>query len=474
MANKSDLAVYKPDAGLKLSLRDLMVVLFRRRWIVLGVSLPIIFFGIYGTVTTTDRFTASSQVLLEMRSVEDPSFQQRAVDVDALMSTAVQIAQSIPVATKAAVALFDSLPQYREHDRGLGEIKTRDDLRDVILEHVECGQVGESNLLSIRYSHVSADFALAVVGALTSAYIQYNIEKGQNAAAIGYYAEQIAETQDEIDALMAQRLAVYDSAGLNAGKTNNEAGVQQMRSLESTYYKAVSRRMGLEERYRGVVDAIALNSDYMPSLTSSGKDDNLVVARAAYDKALLELARLRTSYQDSSQFVIRQMEYVAEARRIYHEVRGNMVSDVKIDLDMAIAEEQGLRESLEKYKADLLAYPALEKELYSIDLQIEAKKDLLESLQVKRGEVRLKVQGDERISNITRLNVPSIELGVGGGKKFLYLFVAALFALALGVIVALLLDMQDHRIYDRHQAEVALQLPVLGAVSPSRTVSEKR
>ena len=38
-------------------------------------------------------------------------------------------------------------------------------------------------------------------------------------------------------------------------------------------------------------------------------------------------------------------------------------------------------------------------------------------------------------------------------------------AVVLGLVVALLVDAQDHRIFDRRQAESRLEVPVLGAIS---------
>jgi capsular polysaccharide biosynthesis protein len=55
---------------------------------------------------------------------------------------------------------------------------------------------------------------------------------------------------------------------------------------------------------------------------------------------------------------------------------------------------------------------------------------------------------------------------VAGSKKFLYLMLASMFAVALGFLSALFFENQDHRIYDRRQAEQALEIPVLGAISP--------
>jgi uncharacterized protein involved in exopolysaccharide biosynthesis len=205
----------------------------------------------------------------------------------------------------------------------------------------------------------------------------------------------------------------------------------------------------------------------MPSLSTSGQNANIIDARANYDKAVLDLAQLRMTYQEESPLFQRQLQFVEETRRIFLNIREDFVTDLKINSDMAMAEENALSESLNEYRRGIEVYPALQRELYTIDLQVDARRELLKALQTKRGEVRLKVQGDERISNITQLNAPSILVGVGQGKKSLYLVMAVVLALVLGVLVALLVDAQDHRIYDLRQAETALDLPVLGSISPA-------
>lgn len=449
------------------SLRDVLVVLYRRRWLIAGVAGPIIAFGIYGALATIARYTASSELRIEARGVENPSFEQRPVEYDIVMSGATQIAQSIPVATKAAEAIWDSLPAYAATNDDLKLIGSKSALTDVILGGVRSSQVGESNLLKINFEHEDPRFALLVDGALTEAFVRYNVEKGQNSGAVAYYDDQIAKAGAEIDSLLAQRVAVFRNSGLNAFQVNNESGIQQMRSLESAFYRTNSTRMAVQDRYDGVRAAIVADPDYMPSLSTSGQNANIIDARASYDKASLDLAQLRMTYQDESPLVQRQLKFVEETRRIFLSIREDFVRDLKINVDMAIAEESALARSLEKYRAGIEAYPALQRELYTIDLQVDARRELLKALQTKRGEVRLKVQGDERISNITQLNAPTILVGVGQGKKSLYLGLAVVMALVLGVLVAMLADAQDHRIYDPRQAETALDLPVLGSISPA-------
>lgn len=467
--NNTALIPQMQPTGSSRNLRDILVVLYRRRWIIAGVAGPIIAVGIYGALATIARYTASSELRIEARGVEDPSFEQRPVEYDIVMSGAAQIAQSIPVATKAAEAVWDSLPAHAARNAELKLIESESALVDIILGGVSSSQVGESNLLRINFEHVDPHFALLVDRALTSAFISYNVEKGQNSGAIAYYDDQIAKAGAEIDSLLALRVSVFQRSGLDAFQVNNDSGIQQMRALETAYYRARSNRVAAQDKYRGVQAAIAADADYMPSLSTSGQNANIIDARANYDKAMLDLAQLRMTYQDESPLVQRQLQFVDETRRIFLSIREDFVRDLKINADMAAAEENSLAESLGEYRRGIEAYPALQRELYTIDLQVDARRELLKALQTKRGEVRLKVQGDERISNITQLNAPSILVGVGQGKKSLYLAMAVVLALVLSVLVALLVDAQDHRIYDLRQAETALELPVLGSISPAES-----
>jgi uncharacterized protein involved in exopolysaccharide biosynthesis len=456
----------------RLNVRDLLMVFFRRRWIVLGIAVPIIAFGIYGLLTTTDSFTASSQILIEARYLENPSFRPVVVEYDILMSTASQVAASIPVAAKAALILEDSIPILKANDPQLTTINSTQDLRDLILKKISCGQVGESNILAINFTHRNPDLALMVVGAVTDAYREYSVESGQNVKALDYYNEQIKELQAEINDLMVQRVAIYDMAGMTAFQVNNSAGIQQMRQVEYAYHQARSTRQGLEDKYNSLALAVASDPDYVPS-TGAREKTTILSAKITLDDAIMELAKLRMSYNDSSTFVVRQTEYVERARQVFDAERQGIVTDLRLELEIERAKEISLLESLGDYKAELTAYPDIERQVYAIDLQVDSQKELLKALQIKRGEIRLKAEGDQRISNITPLNQPSVGFDVASGQKFIYLIFTTIIGIILGLVVALLVDAQDHRIFDRRQAESALEIPVLGAISPSEMSSGK-
>ena len=458
----------------QLSLRDILIVLFRRRWVILGIALPMIAFGAYGTWTTADSWTAEAQVLIDARSVEDPSLRERPLDFDVLMNTAAQVAQSIPVAEGAALAIFPEVRRIIEDNSLTLELESEDDLRDMILEKFNCGQVGESNILSLSYSHEDPDLAVTIVQGMLTAFMDYWVESRRNSNALDYYSEQIAIVQGEIDSFMAKRAAIYSEKGINAFPVNNSAGIQQMRQMEYSFFQARSNRMEKESQYREIQARVHSNPDDLPSVLKGNANTGLRSSFNSWEEARLELAKLRMTYQEDSTHIQRQKEFVEEARKLFVEARDSYLEDLRVDLSTALAREKSLEDALGEYREKLEKFPGLELEISSLDMQINTQSDLLEALYMKRGEVRLSTDSDARTSNITPLNEPSVYFGVSGGKKVIYLLMTMVLALVLGLVAAFLVDAQDHRIFDPRQAEQRLMVPVLGTISTAEIPAGKQ
>jgi uncharacterized protein involved in exopolysaccharide biosynthesis len=454
-------AVGRPSQGGR---RDLFAALIRRRWIALGIALPIILVAVIGTLRSSDVVSASARVMIEAKQPENPTFGYVSVDYTVLMSTAAQVALSIPVADKAAAALVDSLPALVAADPALARVDTPAKLRDVLLGGVDAAQVGESNILSIAFRHTDPRLCLAAVGALTEAYIDYSIESQQNTRAIGYYTDQINGVQAELDTLMSRRARILGAAGYSVLQSDAASGVSQIMVLEQEYFKTRAKREAVQTRFEELQAAIADDPDYVPGLRG-GENLNLVGLKSKLDQRRADLAELRVRYQDDSEWVQRQLALIEAARVDLHLERNNYVHDLRIELDELRSTERSLAEAVSSQKAGLVGYPDVDRQVSSLDLQIDTQRQLLETLQTKRGEVRLKVGSDARISSIIPLNRPSLETSTAGSKKALYLALASLFALVLGFMGALFAENQDHRLYDRRRAEQYLEVPVLGAIS---------
>jgi len=445
----------------QFDLKRFIAIVIRRRLLILAIALPIILVVTIGTLKTSSNVTAGTLIMVETRQPENPVFAQRIVNDDLIMSTAAQIGKSIPVAEIAAALLEDSLSVFREEDPLLANLPDGVQLAGRLTENVDCGQVGESNVLNLTFTHPSARFALAAVKALSEGFMRFNIERQQNPSAISYYTDQIQSVDVEVDSIMGLKSKVLDQAGIVSFSNAAQYTVSHIRTMEQVLFNARSIRRGIEAHLEKLKDTVALDPYFVPS---NARFNQL---KSELETRVSELSSLRVKYKDDSVWVLRQAELVDEARAVLIAERSSHVAELEINMAEALAKEDALRESVESQVLALEIYPQVQRQIESFDLQIESRRDLLESLQMKRGEVRLKSGSDQRISNLVQLNQPTINTRIGGSKKFLYIGVAFVFSIIVGLIIAIFVDNQDHRIYDRRQAAQMLDVPVLGTLSSS-------
>lgn len=349
---------------------------------------------------------------------------------------------------------------------------SRGQLRNALKSGIEAIQVGESNILELKFVHINPYFAVISVGAMTDAYINFNVSNVQNTRALDYYTEQIEELSSEIDSLMIRRADIFTDAGYTTLKSNMSAGISHIKGLEYSYFTTYSDRVALASRIKTIKEQIKENDEFVPSI-QQGDNESLVGAKSNLDRQRLELAKLRKSYTEDSIWVQRQQELVQFAKQELKAAQNNYISDLEVSFQQIEKKEEALKEAVDIQKADLVGYPEVERQVASLDMRIDTQRDLLETLQMKRGEVKLSAESDLRISNITRLDKPQLISNVTGGKKIIYIIMAGIVGLALGLVMALFVENQDDRIYDNRQASQLLGIPVLGSIAQISNMNDR-
>jgi len=447
----------------RLGLREVLGIFIRRIWIILSIVLPIFLLALFATINATESVTARTRVVVEGKQPEDPIFATPRIDYNVLMSSASQIATSAPVAEKAANALWDSLPVLIKNFPEFEQIQSVQDLRDVILGSASANQVGETNILEIKVSHPSPVFAYYAVGAVTDAYIKYSVERRQNKPAVQYYNEQIEIVKSGLDSLMAEKAKILEKYGLLAFSDNTRASAFSLINLEGLYFKAKHDREGKETLLRSLKETVARDPLFLPRDQKGNTE--LLSLKQMLNTEENNLKKLEQKFTPNSEWVVRQRAVVDELRSKFLKARDDYIKGLEIELEVAREVEAGAYDSFQKQKNHTSDFPIAQQKIESIDIEKNTQLDFLELLQTKRGEVRLKAGTDSRISSILLLNSPSLDNFLGGGKKFIYLALSGLFGLALGILAALLVENQDHRVFDKAQLQEYLELPVLGSIS---------
>lgn len=456
-------ARYRTVGQDSLGLRDIVSVVLRRRWIILSIVVPIFLMGLLSTMNSTSSVTAGTRVIVNVTGASNLTFRDPKIDYNVLMSSASQVALSLPVAQKAAFTLWDSLEAIYVASPEMIHIETVADLQDVLQMHSDCHQVGETNILELAVSHQSQKFAMLAVHALTEGFLDYSIEQRKNEPAVDYYTEQIQLVKSDIDNLMIDKTAVLDEYGLLAFAENATASAHQIVGMERVFFTTKAAHEARVVSYEAMVAACAADPLYLPR--AEGSDLQMISVKGQLTKEETSLAKLRSEYHENSEWVQRQIGLLEEMNLLFAKERANYLNSISIALQASQKKLNEMNVALEEQRLLVSKYPAAQQRVLSIELSISSQRDLMEILQVKRGEVRLQAATDYRMSNLTYLNKASIIGDAGGGKMLIYLALAGFFGLALGLIAALFVDKQDHRLYNRNQLEEFLEVPVLGSVS---------
>ena len=449
-----------------ISLRDVIFMLFRRRWIVLAVSVPVIVIGGMSLFRQTGSFTAASRVLVELTRADLPRWNtgSRVVDYDRELSTMFNIAMSIPVADMAAVALQDSIPIIQELLPKLMDIHEPDVMREFLLERLDVSAVGESTILEFRFSSARSRVSLMVVGAMRDAFVDYHVHGMKNVKAIAYYNEQLQTVQGQIDSLLTVRSQVLAETGYFSivDQMRNEIG--QLADIEGKLLEATVNSRALKLEYETLKSYLDGDPLAFPIGLDESRSFTLVHWRNLVSKHQDELNSILSVHTEDSIPARRLRSIVDRGLERLRQEEVAYVESVRLKLLTAAGREQTLTEQAQTLRLENARGPAAEAQITMIDVKIESLRTLLRNIQGKLGEVRITQMADERVSSVTSLTDPEMVMVVSGGKTMVYFIRLSFFATALGIVVALILERMDHRIYHPKDIEENLKLPVFASV----------
>jgi capsular polysaccharide biosynthesis protein len=450
-----------------LSLRDIVFMLFRRRWIVLAVSLPIIFIGGTSLFRQTGSYTAACRVLVELNRPDAPRWNtnNRVIDYDRELSTMFNIAMSIPVADMAVESLRDSVPVIKELLPDLVGVGNKGFMRDFLLSKFDVSAVGESNILEFRFSSSHWRVSLMAVGALRDAFVEFQVHGRRNLDAIAYYNEQVSTVKSQIDSLLNVRSGILEETGYYSILDQMSSEMGQLAEVERKLLEATTERKNLALEYETLKSYLDGDPQEFPIGMVESRSGTLVYWLNMVSNHQDKLNELLSVHTEESAPVRRQRALVNRSLEKLHLEEVVFVEGLRLKLLAAENLEKTLKEQVETLKQINARGPAAESRISFIDVEMESLRTLLREIQGKLGEVRLSQMADERVSSVAPLTDPEMVMVLSGGKTMVYFIMITVFAIALGIVVALILESLDHRVYHPKDVEENLKLPVFASVT---------
>lgn len=447
--------------------REIVFTLFRRRWILLAVSVPIILAAggsLLGRAKTT---TAATRVLVELTNVDQPRWNigGRAIDYDRELSTFMNIALSVSVAERAAEILADSVPTISALDPKLAQLEPGAPLRDFLASGLDVNLVGESNILEFQFTTENPRVALMAVGAYRDAFITFENQGRRNTGAVQFYTEQVAAVRASIDSLLAERGAILGRTGFTSLEDELRYSTGAVAEAELKLREVQVDRQQLAAEHEFLRGFLNRDPREFPAGQDQSRSSTLVGFRDMVGKHEDTLNSILSVHTAESIPARQQRAVLDAALKRLHDEQVAYVESIRLALESTQERERTMASQLATLTAKNQRLPEVYQQVALLDTDIKSLRDLLDDLQGKLGEVRMAEMADERVGKVLKLSNPELVASLAGGRTSVYLAMVVILALALGIVAAFIQDSLDHRIYAPQDVEDSLKLPVFASVT---------
>ena len=476
---------------------DYWVILKRRRWVIYLALVTALLFASIGSFVVTPLYQATSTIQIErmnpdiflFRDVSQVDFSWAAYSD--FYETQYKIIASEAVARKAAERLglaehpdfttesspgllsrLKNLFPEREHDT---ELEPLDLATLEVQSALSVTAVRNSHLVEISWISPEPQLAADVANAVSSAYIEYNIEAQYvtTAEAKGFLINQIELLKREISVTQAVLQTYGEDKNIVSIDDANNITLNSLQGIAGHRTEAQARLEKTRAANRAAMDTPAAG---LPAVMESDLIAHLRQEYALYEAEFSEKARRFGEEWPGMQVLSSKLEQArtrldTETEHLAAQVRASTeaayqraLAEVQ-NLERLLLEQQNLAQDL---KRDAVEFVNLESE-------VRKKREMLDALVVRQGQMALSSRLkdlDETSTNVRIMEPARVPPVPFRPNTRMNLALGLFFGLFTGLGMALLLDYLDNTVGTPAELAHIVNLPIL-AVVPRHRVAEE-
>lgn len=442
--------------GQTATTRELFAVLFRRKWLILGLLLVTTITVLSLSASTPTSYASSGRVQLlrgERQSALSPN-RQMFSDWEEAMGGEMEVARSIPVLQRAREILA------AETSQGAPAVKL-----DATSVDVEV--IGKSNVMGIGYVDLDGEVARRVCSALITAYIEFSQNKLTLGRPESFFEAELTEVGQQIDRRIESRRAAAQNSGVTDAESQGRAWADELALVQQRYQETSAELAEAEMSLRSMRE-LEKNPDIdLPTLGMPFTNESaLVLIKQRIVDQQARVAVLRERYRDDS-------PDMQNALATLETLQGLLQREVSARITMSESRMGMLRARLRVYEADrermqarLAELPASRGRLDELDSELKTLRARYEDLAKARDQARITANTSQG-RNVILLSPAGPPRPVNT-RDYVRLALAPAFALVLGIGLAFFLDGLDLTVRTPNQAEEYLELPVLATLGERR------
>jgi polysaccharide biosynthesis transport protein len=321
--------------------------------------------------------------------------------------------------------------------------------------------IEETRLVGVSYSSPHPQLAADVVNTVVEEFLNYSIEMRYEATqqASEFLNEQIAQLRTELSAKEREIQRYGEEKELLYLSDKESSVVSKFGDLNTALTQAQIERIRAESAY---LELSGLEVDSMPQYINNPVIQNL---KTEYNQMVNTYQEKLKTFKPSYPEMISLGAKIDSMRNQLKEEIQKAVEAAESDYKAALKEESKLSGLLNEQRKDVMEMNNNAILYNSLKIEIENKRNLLNSLLARQNETlvsaRLKGLKSSNIKIIDSALVPSAPYYPNKSRS---LMLAILLGLFMGVGLAFLAEYVDNTIKEPEEAEKLIELPSLGVI----------
>jgi uncharacterized protein involved in exopolysaccharide biosynthesis len=441
--------------------REFLAVVFRRRWIILGLFAATTATVLAVTLSRKAEYISSGRVLVkrgEQESVMTPTRRLMGAWEEDLGSE-VQLVKSQPVVAEANRLL--------RAEAAAGEAAPSLNGGQIDVE-----VMGKSTVLAIGYVDGDSSTARRACDALIRAYLRFRQRDLSLAYPKAFFDEEIGRVQGELEHWVEMRRQFTNREEVVDLTEQRRMMINRLASLETTRSSIEADLAESRSVHRQLESMLAGSATEPPSFIQFDSNDHPLTEMK---KRVLEqetrVASLRERFRDESPEVVSALATLATVRAMLEREM-----DARLELAAAKVQTQAARlavydRDIAELRAELELMPDRETRLSNMDRRITLLRKRLEDMTEKSDQAL--VNERTSLSSSVFLVAPAGAAVPTRTLDLVRLLLAPAFSLVVGIGLAFFIDGLDLTVRTPGHAEETVELPVLAAINERRRVGTR-
>lgn len=478
-----------------VSFRDLVLMIYRRRWLAMGLFAGIFLTVALVTMLMPSVFMARAQVLLKKERVSNIISATESAASDAKPQLTEEVLNSeieIIKSTYVLQAVLQKADLYKRivippEDKQLSEELWLALGVATLKKTLECQIVPKSNIIQVSYESEDPQLAAQIVNEICRLYVDRHLQVHESEGVYSFFQKQAQVLQDTVAYLSNLLQEFEEENGLIAPDKQRELLLQQLKDFESQWSMARANAETAGKQAAFLERQLAAAPERMQAQSDQ-------VSQAAYEALLNQLTALKKRYEQLLQGEHKPEEpqgrlakslkaRIAQMEEAVLRAENAPPLEVTSDINRAVL---SLSSELVHTRASLIGYEAQEKELEAGVAQLKQRLKVLEDAKLthetllrklelhrnnfmlyakKQEEARISEALDrEKVANVSIIDPAGVPIAAVRPNRKLNLALGLVLAMFVSLGSALGLGFFDKLIRSSNDLERQLHLPLIVAI----------